>query len=407
MGDPPYEDRRKSLITKAYLNIMSFDDLHPAKISLQNDFDYQYYQNRIKPKQKPFYCVAQEVIQTFDIDTKVIYKQNERPQPPWHLLKPNVSTQLHNIITKKDLPHLIKSEGDILIDTNYNNYIKIYTDGSKEPDSGKSSCAYVIPEFKIKKGYRLQNNLSVFTCELMAIFLALNWIQDVQPLNVVIFVDSLSALQAIQGPLSKVNNLIIYDIYYSITTLLKAGINVVLEWIPSHVGIWGNELADMQAKHALNYELIYAKTTLYKEDIKTVCTNILKTMWQTSWDSNKKGRHLYEIKKKISFKVSLPKMIRRKETIMYRLRTGYAKLNKHLFKIGVKNSEMCENCSRAPETVKHFLLECATYSDNRNVMLQELITQGVTNFSMQSLLSEKAQSVLPIINFIYATKGDI
>ena len=172
-------------------------------------------------------------------------------------------------------------------------------DVPKEPDSGKSSCAYVIPEFKIKKGYRLQNNLSVFTCELMAIFLALNWIQDVLPLNVVIFVDSLSALQAIQGPLSKVNNLIIYDIYYSITTLLKAGINVVLEWIPSHEGIWGNELADMQAKHALNYELIYAKTTLYKEDIKTVCTNILKTMWQTSWDSNKKGRHLYEIKKKI------------------------------------------------------------------------------------------------------------
>ncbi|VDI32966.1 Hypothetical predicted protein [Mytilus galloprovincialis] len=35
---------------------------------------------------------------------------SECPQPPWHLLKPNVSTQLHNIITKKGLPHLIKSE---------------------------------------------------------------------------------------------------------------------------------------------------------------------------------------------------------------------------------------------------------------------------------------------------------
>ncbi|VDI30071.1 Hypothetical predicted protein [Mytilus galloprovincialis] len=36
--------------------------------------------------------------------------KSECPQPPWHLLKPNVSTQLHTIITKKDLPHLIKSE---------------------------------------------------------------------------------------------------------------------------------------------------------------------------------------------------------------------------------------------------------------------------------------------------------
>ncbi|CAC5367743.1 unnamed protein product [Mytilus coruscus] len=72
---------------------------------------------------------------------------------------------------------------------------------------------------------------------------------------------------------------------------------------------------------------------------------------------------------------------------MYRLRTGYAKLNKHLFKIGVKKSEICENYGRAPETAKHFLLECAAYSDNRNVMLQELIAQGATDFSMQSLLS--------------------
>ncbi|CAC5380064.1 unnamed protein product [Mytilus coruscus] len=73
----------------------------------------------------------------------------------------------------------------------------------------------------------------------------------------------------------------------------------------------------------------------------------------------------------------------------------------------VKKSEVCENCGRAPETAKHFLLECAAYSDNRNVMLQVLIAQGVTDFSMQSLLSEKAQSVPPIINFIHATKGDI
>jgi ribonuclease HI len=35
-------------------------------------------------------------------------------------------------------------------------------------------------------------------CELTAIFLALNWIQDFKPLNTVIFVDSLSALQAVR-----------------------------------------------------------------------------------------------------------------------------------------------------------------------------------------------------------------
>jgi hypothetical protein len=40
---------------------------------------------------------------------------------------------------------------------------------------------------------------------------------------------------------------IIYDIYDIFASLNKIGIDVILEWIPSHVGILGNELADKEA----------------------------------------------------------------------------------------------------------------------------------------------------------------
>ena len=90
---------------------------------------------------------------------------------------------MHNIITKTDLPHLIKSEGDILIDTQYQNVLKIYTDGSKDPQNNTNGCAFVIPELKVSKGYKLQSHMSIFMCELTAIYLALNWIQDFKPLN--------------------------------------------------------------------------------------------------------------------------------------------------------------------------------------------------------------------------------
>ena len=56
--------------------------------------------------------------------------------------------------------------------------------------------------------------MSIVMCELTVIYLALSWIQDFKPLNTVIFVDSLSALQAIRGSVCKVKNYIIYDILY-------------------------------------------------------------------------------------------------------------------------------------------------------------------------------------------------
>lgn len=199
---------------------------------------------------------------------------------PWYLQKPQVHTQLHEVITKKDLPHLIKSEGEILIDSQYQQFLKIYTDGSKDPENNTNSCAFVIPELKVNKGYKLQSNLSIFMCELAAIFLALNWIQDFKPLNTVFFVDSLSALQAIKGSIYKVKNYIIYDIYNIITSLNNIGINVILEWIPSHVGILGNELADKEAKDALSIHDIVIFNPLYKEDIKLLCKSFLKNMWQ-------------------------------------------------------------------------------------------------------------------------------
>ena len=90
--------------------------------------------------------------------------------------------------------------------------------------------------------------------------------------------DSLSALQAIKGSIYKVKNYIIYDIYNIITSLNNIGINVVLEWIPSHVGILGNELADKEAKNALSLHDIVVYNPLYKEDIKLLSKSFLKNM---------------------------------------------------------------------------------------------------------------------------------
>ena len=47
------------------------------------------------------------------------------------------------------------------------------------------------------------------------------------------------------------------------------------------------------------------------------------------------------------------------EIILYRLRTGYNRLNMHLHKLCLHNSGLCEFCE-ATETVEHYLglLDC-------------------------------------------------
>jgi len=111
MGDPPYDERRKSLIGKSYFNINSFDNTHPTKNSLEDDIMFRFYDKNIKSKQKPYCITAQDVFRENNFNPDNVYSYCECPIPPGHLQKPLVQTQLHNIITKKDLPHLIKSEG--------------------------------------------------------------------------------------------------------------------------------------------------------------------------------------------------------------------------------------------------------------------------------------------------------
>ena len=58
----------------------------------------------------------------------------------------------------------------------------IYTDGFKDPRTGHTGSAFVVQE-------RITYHLAVYTAELMAILLALQWVAEVKPDRVVICCD--------------------------------------------------------------------------------------------------------------------------------------------------------------------------------------------------------------------------
>ncbi|EJD46539.1 hypothetical protein AURDEDRAFT_39503, partial [Auricularia subglabra TFB-10046 SS5] len=54
------------------------------------------------------------------------------------------------------------------------------------------------------------------------------------------------------------------------------------------------------------------------------------------------------------------------------LRIGHAPLNKHLHRIKRHEHPTCDACGAAPESVRHYLLECRQYRPYRERMMHAL-----------------------------------
>ena len=65
--------------------------------------------------------------------------------------------------------------------------------------------------------------------------------------------------------------------------LKSKGKNIIFCWIPSHIGIKGNEEADEAAKEALL--LNEALKTIVALDLGNKINNLLQEVWQREWES--------------------------------------------------------------------------------------------------------------------------
>lgn len=123
----------------------------------------------------------------------------------------------------------------------FHNYLKIYTDGSKN----KQECVGIgihIPEFKINISKRLSDRLSVYTAEIVAVIIALQWVGEVRPDRVILCTDSLAVIKSIQSMTSGREDLLI-EMFHSLLRLHRGGIDVQFCWVPAHEGVNGNEIA--------------------------------------------------------------------------------------------------------------------------------------------------------------------
>ncbi|GIY36430.1 RNase H domain-containing protein [Caerostris darwini] len=141
------------------------------------------------------------------------------------------------------------------------------------------------------------DHATIFTAELLAISCAVDFIIKNKLENTIIVSDSRSVLEALNNPSNE--NVLIQELKEKI---IHYKYSITLEWIRSHHGYQGNELADEYAKLAIEKTEIDYVQKFTKIQIKKILENKMDKTWQDKWDSSTKGRLLYQIYPKINRK---------------------------------------------------------------------------------------------------------
>ena len=131
--------------------------------------------------------------------------------------------------------------------------------------------------------------------------------------------------------------------------------DIVFCWLPSTIGISGNEEADKAAKDALSLEHLPFKVSFI--DFKHLINNFIQNVWQQSWnDPANQSNKLFTIKPGLGERLQGMRTNRREENISPRLRIGHSYIT-HSYLLKGDEEPHCIPCN-APLTIKHILVDC-------------------------------------------------
>ena len=187
----------------------------------------------------------------------------------------SVAEVQYNLLTKKKDKPIEELQQDFLNlkTSKYNNFVSFFTDGSRIND--KTGYAFVTGD--TTESNRLPSTCSVYTAEMYAVYRAIKFICNSDIERAVIFSDSLSVLQSIESFKVKCHYMTKLQ-----KLLATSGKQIVLEWVPAHVGIHGNTCADAAAKSATEKD-DYLNTKLHFYDLRTLIKYFILQHWQADW----------------------------------------------------------------------------------------------------------------------------
>ena len=389
VNEPPLDQRRQLLGMRYAMKLRQLPS-HPTYDSVFSSDVLATFRDRPTRRYVPFCLRMRALISDCGLRMREIMRLEHLSSPPWQLLPPSIDVSLSE--TKKGDVHPDEFKSRALEHiASYTGHTISYTDGSKS-DGGVGS-AFVCGDDT--RSFTLPTHASVFTSELVAIIKVLCFIEVSREALHLILTDSLSSLLALTGfyPF----NPLVQNILKRITTLDEAGKQVTLCWIPSHIGIAGNEKADAAAKRAAQRSCT-RRCPLPARDFYPAISAFLQHRWQERWDRFHCSK-LKAIKPKLGFWQSSTRKKRVEEVKLCRLRNGHTYAT-HMYLLRGEEPPRCARC-RDNLTVKHVLDSCQMFSAERTRFF------GSNNVSLRDLLGDTSDHISQVFRFLEHIGFDI
>lgn len=238
----------------------------------------------------------------------------------------------------------------------------IFTDGSKKDHmSGYAYFHQKDSTNQCRRKYRTNRAVSIFVAEALAIYESLVHIADHPEVReICVISDSLSVIQAVNNTKNSFKQHYTIGMIWDLIELLSdSGIVISLMWVPSHVGINGNEIADKLAQEALFDPDESHDVARHFSETSTEKMRKIREKWQTQWNSSDKGRFCFSILPKISSEAWYKRspLDRQKIVFWNRIISNHTRCKKSLNRFEITNSALCP-CGENYQSVDHIIFEC-------------------------------------------------
>nr|XP_037288241.1 uncharacterized protein LOC119181158 [Rhipicephalus microplus] len=305
--------------------------------------------------------------------------------PPPHHQPPEVHLCLEGATKRRTPAAALQQAASCKLQEQLVGRLQVFTEGSVMPDVN-AAAACVIPSRANSRQCRLPFPASSTAVELAGLHLAVDLLAEDIPLEpAAVLCDSKAALQTLAN--SSRAGVTACLLTAKVQALTDAGVSVSFHWLPSHVGIVGNEKADTLAKAAHCYGGVsldrrrqqpgnpYSCAVAARDYSQARLKRLLVTVHPDPRLASGRGPK------------PLPEtgLTRRERVSLLRLRTSCMWTAARRYANGLCPSPSCSRCGD-PKTLEHLLCACPGLAQERLKAYPAYRRQGLPISTLEHLL---------------------